>query len=89
MTTAEQGKGFKVRGVEFITTQTAPALAVPGNPRKGIYNHVGCHYSTRTRWHYAVDLKIFASAYCNVVFHGLMWFVLKVHIYFFHQWFCF
>lgn len=75
-------------------TQTMLALAALENLSKGIYKHVGCPYSPQTRWHYAVDLKIFTNDVWNVVFHGLMWFVLKVHIYkniyiFFYMWFCF
>lgn len=70
-------------------SQTVLALAAPGNLRKESYQHVGCRYSLQTRWHYALDLKIFTSAFWNVVFHELMLFALKVRMYFFHQWFCF
>lgn len=62
-------------------THTMLALAALGSLSKGSYEHVGCPYSPQTRWHYAVDLKIVTNDCWNLVFHGLMWFVLKVHIY--------
>lgn len=65
------------------------AVTALGKLRKESCKHVGCCCSPQTRWHYVVDLKLFINASWNVVFHGLTWFVMKVVVYFFDQWFCF